>query len=141
MAWTDFRKAYDMVPHSWTIKSFELVGAAKNIENLLNETMKNWKTNLICSHTDLGAVKISRRIFQGDSFSPLLFAVSFLPLTLVLRKMKQEHGFGRGKSKLNHLLFMDDLKLHGGSKPDNDSLIQTVYTVTDDIGMRFGIDK
>ena len=89
MAWTDFRKAYDMVTHSWTIKSFELVGAAKNIENLLNETMKNWKTNLICSHTDLGAVKINRRLFQGDSFSPLLFAVSFLPLTLVLRKTKQ----------------------------------------------------
>ena len=28
---------------------------------------------------------------------------------------------------------MDDLKLYGGSKPDIGSLIQTVYTVTDDI--------
>ena len=36
---------------------------------------------------------------------------------------------------------MDDLKLYGGTQPDIDSLIRTVYTVTDDIGMRFGIDK
>ena len=55
--------------------------------------------------------------------------------------MKQGYSLNKGKSKLNHLLFKDVLKLHGGSQPDIDSLIQTVYTVTDDIGMRFGIDK
>ena len=36
---------------------------------------------------------------------------------------------------------MDDLKLHGGSQTDIDSLIQTMYTITDDIGTRFGIGK
>ena len=123
MAWIAFRKAYDRVPHSWMIKSLELVGAAKSIVNLLNETMKNWKTNLICSNTYLGAVKINRGIFQGDLMSPLLFVASLLPLTVVLRKMKQGHSFGKGKIKLNHLLFMGDLKLYGGSQPDIDSLI------------------
>ena len=82
----DFRKPCDMVPHSWMIKSLELVGAAKNIVNLEKGIMKNWKTNLICSNTDLGAVKINRGIFQGHSLLPLLFVVSFLPLTLVLLK-------------------------------------------------------
>ena len=62
-------------------------------------------------------------------------------MTLVLRKMKQGYSFGKGRSKLSHLLFMDDLKLYGGTQPDIDSLIRTVYSVTDDIGMRFGIDK
>ena len=98
-------------PHSWMIKSLELVGAAKNIVNLLKETMKNCKTNLICGSTDQGAVEINREIFQGDSLSPLLFAVSLLSLTLVFCKMKQRYSFGKGKSKLNHLLFMGDLKL------------------------------
>ena len=86
-------------------------------------------------------MKINRGIFQGDSLSPLLFVVSLLPLALVLRKMKQGYSFGKEKSKLNHLLFMGDLKLHGASQPDIDSLIQTVYIVTHDIGMRSGIDK
>ena len=135
MAWIGFRKAYDMVPHSWMIRSLELVGAAKNTVNLLKETMKNWKTNLICSNTELRAMKINRGIFQGDSLSPLLFVVSLRSLTLVLRKMKQGYSFGKGKSNLNHILFMDDLMLYCGNKPDIDSLIQTVYTVTDDIGM------
>ena len=36
---------------------------------------------------------------------------------------------------------MDDLKLYGCSQPDIDSFMQAVYAVTDDIGMRFGIDK
>ena len=135
MAWIGFRKAYDMVPHSWMIRSLELVGAAKNTVNLLKETMKNWKTNLICSNTELRAMKINRGIFQRDSLSPLLFVVSLRSLTLVLRKMKQGYSFGKGKSNLNHILFMDDLMLYCGNKPDIDSLIQTVYTVTDDIGM------
>ena len=41
------------------IKSLELVGAGMNIVNLLKETIKNWKANLICGTADLGAVKIN----------------------------------------------------------------------------------
>ena len=55
--------------------------------------------------------------------------------------MKQEYSFSKGKCKLNHSHFMDDLKLYGGSQPDIDSFVQAVYTVRNDIGMRFGIDK
>ena len=62
-----FQEAHNVVPHSWMIKSLELVGPAKNIVNLLKETMKDWKINLICSNIDLGAVKINRRTFQGGS--------------------------------------------------------------------------
>ena len=98
-------------------------------------------SDLICSNTILGALKINRGIFQGDSLSPLLFVVSLLPLTLVLRKVKQGYRFGKGKSKLNHVLFMEYLKLYGGSQLDNESLMQTVSTVTDDTGMAFRIGK
>ena len=36
---------------------------------------------------------------------------------------------------------MDDLKMYGDSQIDIESLIQTAYTVTHNIGMRFAIDK
>ena len=78
------------------IKSLQLEGAAKNIVNLPKETMKNWKTNLSCSNINLGAVKINCGIFQSDSLSSLLFVVSLLSLTLVLRKMEQGYSFGKG---------------------------------------------
>jgi len=46
MAWIDYKKAYDMVPHSWTLQSVTLVGIADNIKRLLKNTMGNWKTEL-----------------------------------------------------------------------------------------------
>ena len=55
--------------------------------------------------------------------------------------MKQRCNLGKGWIKLNHLLFVDDFKLYDGSQADIDSLIQTVYTVTDDVDMWFGIGK
>ena len=34
MAWIDYKKAYDMVPHSWIIECLDLFGVAKNIKSL-----------------------------------------------------------------------------------------------------------
>ena len=88
MAWIDYKKAYDMVPHSRILKCLEMVGAAKNMISIISNSMVNWKTVLTTGGMALGQVDIRRGIFQGDSFSPLLFIVIMLPLTLVLRKMR-----------------------------------------------------
>ena len=32
MAWIDYKKAYDMVPHSWILKFLEMVGASKEYD-------------------------------------------------------------------------------------------------------------
>ena len=42
MTWID-KKAYDMVPHLWIIKCFELFGVAENIKSLLVNSMEKWK--------------------------------------------------------------------------------------------------
>ena len=34
MAWTDYKKAYDMVPHSWIKECLDLFGVAENIKTL-----------------------------------------------------------------------------------------------------------
>ena len=41
MAWIDYRKAYDMVPHSWILETLELTGRAPNIQRLVRESMQN----------------------------------------------------------------------------------------------------
>ena len=35
MAWIDYQKAFDRVPHSWTIKSLELIGINKKLCHLI----------------------------------------------------------------------------------------------------------
>ena len=50
-------------------------------------------------------------------------------------------GGGGHELKINHLLFMDDLKHFGKSYEKVDSLIQTVHTFSIDIGLEFGIKK
>ena len=47
MAWVDFSKVYDMVPHAWIIKALKLIVAALNVIALLKSTMIDWKTELI----------------------------------------------------------------------------------------------
>ncbi len=142
MAWIDYRKAYDMVPHSWILEALQLVKVAKNVSKLVRESMENWKTVLTANGETLGEVKIRRGIFQGDSLSPLLFIVAMLPLTTILRREKTlGYQFGREKKLINHLLFMDDLKLFAKNKVQLERLVSIVHGFSRDIGMEFGLDK
>ena len=140
ISWVDFRKAYDLVPHSWILESLRITGAADNMVRFLGNSMKNWKTQLAANGADLGTVRIRRGIFQGDSLSPLLFVTSMIPVTIILRSLKQGYSLDK-KSKINHSLYMDDLKLYGKSNNEIDTLIQKVRIYTIDIGMKFGLDK
>ena len=70
MAWIDYKKAYDMVPHPWIIECLDLFGVAENIKSLLVSSMEKWKVMLCSGNSELGEVEIKRGIFQGDSLSP-----------------------------------------------------------------------
>ena len=115
MAWIDCKKAFDMVPHSWILESLELVQVSDNMLKLVKRSMANWQTELTSRGESLAKVNIRRGIFQGDSLSALLFVICMIPLTQVLRKAKARYTLGGGE-KINHLLFMDDLKLYGKSE-------------------------
>ena len=140
MAWIDYRKAYDMVRHGWIVECLEMFAIAENVKKFLIDSMKTWKTKLRSSGERLGVIHIRRGIFQGDSLSPLLFVLSMIPLTLILRKATAGYDLAK-EFKVNHLLFMDDLKLFGKSEDQIDSLVQTVQLFSEDIGMEFVLKK
>ena len=56
MAWIDYRKAYDMVPHSWIVEMLGMVKVAGNVEGLLTRSMKDWKTVLTSNGVMLGDI-------------------------------------------------------------------------------------
>ena len=139
MAWIDYRKACDMIPHSWISECLEVFGVAENTKKFLVNSMNKWKLELTSNGVSLGNVEIRGGIFQGDSLSPLLFVLCMVSLSLILRKVKFHYEFGDKKTRLNHLLFMDDLKLFAKSNGQIDSMVNTVYTFSEDTGMEFGI--
>ena len=60
---------------------------------------------------------------------------------MILRKAKAAYEFSERKEKINHLLFMDDLKLYSRSEKGLESFVQTVRVFSEDIGMELGIEK
>ena len=128
-----------MLPHSWIAECLEMFGIAANVRQFLLRSMKDWKTELTSCGQTLGIVDINMVIFQGDSLSPLLFVLCMVPLSFVLKRSNDGYEWFGSGSKINHLLFMDDLKLFGNPYDQIDSLVQTVHTFSTDIGMEFGI--
>ena len=84
MAWIDYKKAYDMVSHSWIIECLDLFGVAENIKSLLANSM---------FVSELGEVEVKRGIFQGDSLYSLVFLLALISLRLILRKAKTLYEF------------------------------------------------
>ena len=58
MAWIDYKKAYDIVPHSWIRECLNLFGVAENINSLLVTSMDKWKVILCSENSELGEAEI-----------------------------------------------------------------------------------
>ena len=67
--------------------------------------------------------------------------ITLMPLSYLLRNTNKGYCLRGFPLKVNHLLYLDDIKLYGKSKSELDSLISTVSAFSGDICMSFGIDK
>ena len=114
-----------MVPHSWIKECLDMFGVAENIKTLLVNSMEKRRV-MLCAGDSESEVDIKWGIFQGDSLSPLVFVLALISLSLILRKAKAGYEFSGSKVKINHLLFMDDLKLYSRNEKELDSLVQTI---------------
>ena len=102
----------------------------ENICNNLNHT----QGSTACEN-----LKIKYGIFQGNSLHPLLFCLALVPLSC---KLKQTgHGYDIYEWKINHLFYMDDLKLYGKNGEELEGFFTTLKIFSDGIGMEFGLDK
>ena len=89
-------------------------------------------------------VKIGERLMwkaRYSSLSPLLFLLDVVSFSLILKKLNACYLWVKKEYKLNHLLFMDDLKLYAKSEEQEKTLVGTVHVFSTDIGMEFGIRK
>ena len=73
--------------------------------------MKTWRMELTVGGRSFAEIKIQREIFQGDALSPLLFIIAMMPLNHILRKCVAGYKLSRSQEKINHLMYMDDIKI------------------------------
>ena len=143
-AWIDYKKAFDSVPHSWILKCLQMYKIHPVLITFIEESMNQWKTNMTLVHKEgvleTGPIRIKRALLQGDSLSPLLFTMSLNPLSQELKKTRYGYQLDE-QTKINHLFYVDDLKLYGTSDNQLTGLINTVKNVSDDIKIEFGLDK
>ena len=89
----------------------------------------------------LAEAKIQRGIFQGDALSPLQFMSAMMLLNHILRKCTAGYKLNRSEEKINHLMYMYDIKLFAKNEKELETLVHAVRMYSQDIGMEFGIDK
>jgi len=122
MAWIDYQKALDRVPHSWIIKSLVLTWINNKVISFTKKVMNCWRTCMRL-HTEnklieTEDIKIQCGIFQGDSLSPLLFCICLIRLTEQLNMLNTGYEDHTTKTKISHLLYKDDLKLIAKSEEE-----------------------
>lgn len=125
-----------MVSHSWIPKCMEVLGVAANVRSFVNASMTGFDWLKVTG--DLKKGKIKPGIFQGNSLSPLLFVLVIILLTLNSRQINASYKVKEEGKKINHLLFIDDLKLLNCEKW---SLVNKVRTFSEDTKIRFRLPK
>jgi len=86
IAWIDYQKVFDSIPHSWVEKSIEFVGVNSRIVRFCKLSMEKWNTRLI--------LKTKQEVMQSTTHSNTKrniprgrsFAITFLHCTHSINK-------------------------------------------------------
>jgi len=148
IAYINYRKAFDSAPHSWLIHVLQIYKTDPQIINSLQQLMKKWATTLqvkVKNHRIMSdPIRKQRRIYQGDSLSPLWSCLALNPLSYLLNRTNYGFGIHSGDQemqRLNHLLYMDYIKIYAAANSQLQELLWLTRTFSRDIKMVFGIEK
>ena len=120
---------------------------SQNVQNITWSHKLHWKDHAnLESGADSRRKKLSRskdpkRNFPSDALSPLLFIIAMMPFNLILRKCIAGYKLSWSQEKINHLMYMDDIKPFAKNEKELETLIHAVRIYSQDIRMEFGIEK
>ena len=142
--WFDYQKAFDSIPHQWLFEALKLAKVPVKLTSTIERLACGFsiQTNESFSVTDI--IKYLTGILQGDCLSLILFVLCVNPLSHLLNKLCDGYRIGTPGNrtiKINHLLFVDDLKTYAPNIAIAKEQLKLISQFTNDIGMRFGVDK
>ena len=142
VAWIDYQKACDRVPHGWLERVLRVCKVPVKVGRCISSLIQKWGSEFREGLGDVTKVEMRYRrgLFQGDSLSPLLFCLCLAPLSYGLRKLEGYKCDSLG-SKITHQLFMDDLKVCARGEESLDLALMVMDEVSTAIGMTLGLKK
>ena len=88
IAFYDYKKAYNKVHHDWMLRVYQWIDVPDEVIKLISNLMELWKTRLeIWSKREKMTsrwINISCGFLQGDSYSPVGFCISEIPVCRLL---------------------------------------------------------
>ena len=118
-----------MVPQSWILHCLKMYKISHEVIKFIEQTMKTWRVELTA-----GGRSIAETL-------PLLFIIGMMPLNHILRKCAAGYKLSRSQEKINHLMYMDDIKLFAKNEKELEILVHAVRIYSQIIGMEFGMEK
>ena len=124
----DFLKAYHNVNHGFLEELLDAYGFPHGTQMLIIEMMAHWRIRLSNgAKKEVGEVRLTKGIIQGDAFSPLLFV---LMIDHHVKIMKTELG-----CDAEILSYMDDLKASCACVEKAKEVHEMVKRYADSVGM------
>ena len=99
--------------------------------------MGNWKVEWTAGGETLVKVKVQKGIFQVNLHSLQLWWC----YSIILGKCTAGYKCTKSQEKINHLMYMDDIKIFAKNKNEQETQILTVRIRSLDTGIKFGIEK
>ena len=105
--------------------------------------MTYWRTKVSVRHSEgyitSDFITFMRGIFQGDTFSPLIFCLCLAPITNILKR--KDIGYKINGTKVSNVFYIDDLKVYAKDAKQMEKCRALIEEFSSDIKMSFGLDK
>lgn len=154
IAWIDFSKAFDSIPHSYILWILKSIGIDGNIISLLSGLMDRWELSFVGfvkgRFRTSRPLKVLNGVLQGDTLSPLLFCLSVSPISHYLNTNLRKYTTSTGtiggaltdrSLSINLLYYVDDLVIYIPEAVDLDQAVKDIELYAKDFGCRLNASK
>uniref|UniRef100_A0A0N5BH39 Reverse transcriptase domain-containing protein n=1 Tax=Strongyloides papillosus TaxID=174720 RepID=A0A0N5BH39_STREA len=144
VCWLDFQKAYDTISHSSIRRIFKYLNLPECLHRLIINLLQTWNTTLKLERgsNKKWRYRIYNGLYQGDSWSPLIYTIISSVISYHLNKNQKisikykDEVFAR-----NHLMFMDDCKLFAPTLRKVKKLAHKVKMISREFTLSLNISK